>query len=169
MLAKFPHYSSLILLDDIIWLIGKKGEGHAQGGFIIIGIEDTTLKIRGVPASRMAMTKDVILRAARQIEPVLLLDPAEPEVYVFDETQVARKATMEDIDIERVKDYLSQRSMQSQQNGRFEDLERVLLGMGCATTASNGEIVPTNAGILFFGADPQPFILQSQVVCALSR
>jgi ATP-dependent DNA helicase RecG len=196
------------------------GLANAQGGFIIIGIEDTTLKIIGVPASRMAMTKDVILRAARQIEPVLLLDPTEPEVYLLNgkqvvvaavppnrgaiyqasgvfwvrrgtytvplsvseimelahdrgllswETQVARRATMEDIDVERVKDYLSQRSMLSQQSGRFEDLERVLLGMGCATTASNGEIVPTNAGILFFGSDPQQFILQSEVVCVFFR
>lgn len=144
------------------------GLANAQGGFIIIGIEDTTLKIIGVPASRMAMTKDVILRAARQIEPVLLLDPTEPEVYLFNgkqvvvaavppnrgaiyqaggvfwvrrgtytvplsvseimelahdrgllswETQVARRATIEDIDVERVKDYLSQRSMLSQQSG----------------------------------------------------
>lgn len=196
------------------------GLANAQGGFIIIGVEDATLKIVGVPKSRMAMTKDVILRAARQIEPVLLLDPPEPEVYMLYgkqvvvavvppnrgaiyqasgvfwvrkgtytvplsvseimelandrglvswETQVARRATIEDIDIERVNDYLSQRSMQSQQSGRFEDLERVLLGMSCATMASDGEIVPTNAGILFFGRDPQQFALQSEVVCVLFR
>lgn len=168
----------------------------------------------------MAMTKDVILRAARQIEPVLLLDPPEPEVYMLDgkqivvaivppnrgaiyqaggvfwvrrgtytiplsvseimelvhdrglvswETQVARRATMEDINRERVMDYLGQRPIQSQQSGRFEDLERVLLGIGCATTTSNGEIVPTNAGILFFGHNPQQFVLQSEVVCVLFR
>src|SRR5690348_11252909 len=55
------------------------GLANAQGGFIIIGVEDKTLKVVGVPPARMAMTKDVILRAARQIEPVLLLDPPEPE------------------------------------------------------------------------------------------
>lgn len=196
------------------------GLANAQGGFIIIGVEDTKLKIVGVPHSRMAMTKDVILRAARQIEPVLLLDPLEPEVYVLDgkqivvatvppnrgavyqaggvfwirrgtytvplrvseimelvhdrglvswEAQVAHRATMEDIDIEQLRTYLNQRSLQSQQSGRFDDVERVLLGMGCATTTSNGEIVPTNAGILFFGRDPQQFILQSEVVCVLFR
>ena len=64
------------------------GLANAQGGFIIIGVEDTALKIVGVQNSRMALTKDVILRAARQIEPVLLLDPPEPEVYVLDGKQV---------------------------------------------------------------------------------
>jgi ATP-dependent DNA helicase RecG len=81
----------------------------------------------------------------------------------------ASRATMEDIDLERVKAYLSRRSSQSQQSGRFEDMDRVLLGMGCATTASNGEIVPTNAGILFFGRDPQRLLIQSEVVCVLFR
>lgn len=194
------------------------GLANAQGGFIIIGIEDTSLKIVGVPASRMALTKDVILRAARQIQPVLLLESPEPEVYVLDgkqlvvatvppnrgaiyqaggvfwvrrgtytvpltateimelahdrglvswEVQPARRTTMEDIDTERVRVYLGQRSVQSQQRGRFDHLEKVLLGMNCATTTSSGEIVPTNAGILFFGHDPQQFILQSEVVCVL--
>lgn len=196
------------------------GLANAQGGFIIIGVEDTALKIVGVQNSRMALTKDVILRAARQIEPVLLLDPPEPEVYVLDGKQVvvavvppnrgavyqaggvfwvrrgtytvplkvseimelvhdkglaswemlaASRAIMEDIDLERVKAYLSRRSSQSQQSGRFEDMDGVLLGMGCATTASNGEIVPTNAGILFFGRDPQRLLIQSEVVCVLFR
>jgi predicted HTH transcriptional regulator len=196
------------------------GLANAQGGFIIIGVEDKTLKVVGVPPARMAMTKDMILRAARQIEPVLLLDPPEPEVYLVDgkqiavvtvppnrgaiyqaggvfwvrrgtytvplkvteimelaydrrlvswEAQVARGATIEDIDLGRLRVYLNQRSLQSHQSGRFDDVERVLLGLGCATTASNGEVVPTNAGILFFGQDPQQFVLQSEVVCVLFR
>jgi ATP-dependent DNA helicase RecG len=45
----------------------------------------------------------------------------------------------------------------------------MLLGLGCATTAGNGEVVPTNAGVLFFGQDPQQFVLQSEVVCVLFR
>src|SRR5947209_16106375 len=64
------------------------GLANAQGGFIVIGVEDASLKIVGVPDARMALTKDVILRAARQIQPVLLLDPPEPEVYVLDGKQL---------------------------------------------------------------------------------
>ena len=32
-----------------------------------------------------------------------------------------------------------------------------------------GEVVPTNAGMLFFGHDPQFFIIQGEVVCVLFR
>ena len=197
------------------------GMANAQGGVVIVGIEDTTLEIVGVPDERMALTKDVILRAARQIvKPSLILDPPEPEVCVADgkslvvatvlpsngpiyqaggvcwirhsthtiplsvaemieiandrglvswESQPARKATMQDIDIEHVRSFLKSRSERSYQSGRFDDLERFLLGMDCVTTASDGQIVPTNAGILFFGKEPQRYVPQSEVVCVLYR
>src|SRR5438105_15272097 len=60
------------------------GLANAQGGFIVIGVADETLEIVGVPDKRIALTKDVTLRAARQIKPELLLDPLEPEIYVLD-------------------------------------------------------------------------------------
>ena len=194
------------------------GMANAQGGFIIIGIEDTNLRIVGIPEKRMALTIDVILRASRQIQPVLLLNPPEPETYILDgkqlvvayvppnngplyqvsgvcwirrgtytlplsvpemlelandrglirwELQPARKASMKDIDLKRVEDYLSHRSSRSRQNGRFESAEEVLLGMDCATITNKDEMIPTNAGILFFGNDPQQHIPQSEVVCVL--
>ena len=196
------------------------GMANAQGGFIIVGVEDIDLSIVGVPNDRIALTTDVILRAARQIEPKLLLDPPEPEIYVLDdkrlvvasvppnagpiyqssgvcwvrrgthtiplgvsemlelandrglvswERQPARKATMEDINMERVRAYLGRRSERSHSSGRLNHLEKALVGMDCATTKSNGELVPTNAGILFFGYEPQQYILQSDVVCVLFR
>jgi predicted HTH transcriptional regulator len=64
------------------------GMANAQGGVIIIGVEDSSLKVVGVPDARMALTCDMVLRAARQIDPSLLLDPAEPEVYVLDGKRV---------------------------------------------------------------------------------
>ncbi len=65
------------------------GMANAQGGMIIIGVEDVERKVVGVADERMAMTKDVILRAARQIiKPVLVLDPPEPEIYEIDGKQV---------------------------------------------------------------------------------
>ena len=42
------------------------GMANAQGGLIIIGVEDADLRIIGVPNTRIALTIDVILRAARQ-------------------------------------------------------------------------------------------------------
>src|SRR2546422_8552778 len=38
--------------------------------------------------SRMALTHDMVLRAARQIDPLLLLGQASPEVYVLDGKRV---------------------------------------------------------------------------------
>ena len=138
------------------------GMANAQGGIIIIGVEDVEHKVVGMPDECMAMTKDVILRAARQIiKPVLVLDPPEPEIYEIDGKQLvvanvppnnvsvyqsggifwvrrgthtvplsvseliemandhrlvhrelllARKAAMNDIDLEKVEAYLRQRS-----------------------------------------------------------
>jgi hypothetical protein len=65
------------------------GMANAQGGKIIVGVEDVERKVVGVPAERMAITKDLILRAARQIvKPALVLDPPEPETYELDGKQV---------------------------------------------------------------------------------
>ncbi len=197
------------------------GMANAQGGMIIIGVEDVERKVVGVPDERMAMTKDVILRAARQIiKPALVLDPPEPEIYEIDGKQLvvatvpsnngsvyqsggvfwvrrgthtvplsvseliemandhglvhwellpARKAAMEDIDLEKVETYLRQRSTRSRQAGRFENIEQVLIGMECAVVLADGKVVPTNAGILFCGHEPQMHIMQSEIDCVLFR
>jgi predicted HTH transcriptional regulator len=196
------------------------GMANGQGGIIIIGVEDTEKKVVGVPDERMALTKDVILRAARQIQPVLVLDPPEPEIYAIDSKQIvvatvppnrgpvyqtsgvcwirrgtftvplsvsemlelandrglikwelqpARKAAIKDIDLARVEAYLKRRSAEGFYNSRFENVEQVLAGMDCATVTSSGEVLPTNVGILFFGYDPQLYIMQSEVVCVLFR
>lgn len=194
------------------------GMANGQGGLVIIGVEDASLKIVGVQDARVAV--DVALRAARQIQPVLILDPPEPEIYVVDgkslvvvsvppnrgplyqssgvcwirrsthtmpltvsemleiandrglvswELQPARKATMHDINPERVKSYLNRRSAQSGRSARLDDLEKVLVGMDCAIVTNTGEIKPTNAGILFFGYEPQQSVPQSEVVCVIYR
>jgi predicted HTH transcriptional regulator len=60
------------------------GMANAQGGIIIIGIQDATCEIVGVPDHRIGETLDVISRAVRQmIKPELTLDPPEPEIYTI--------------------------------------------------------------------------------------
>jgi predicted HTH transcriptional regulator len=60
------------------------GMANAQGEIVIIGVEDSPHKVVGVPDERIGETREVILRAARQvIKPELVLDPPEPEVYVL--------------------------------------------------------------------------------------
>ncbi len=197
------------------------GMANAQGGLVIIGVEDATHKIVGVSDDRIGETLDVILRATRQvIKPELVLEPSEPEVYVVSgkklviatvpssrgpiyqsqgifwmrrgthtvplnltetlemandrglldwESQSATNTTIEDIDLEKVKAYSELRSVSGHQINRFKDMEQVLTGMKCATVTSNGNVVPTNTGVLFFGHNPQMHIIQSEVVCVLFR
>ncbi|MBV8821683.1 MAG: putative DNA binding domain-containing protein [Ktedonobacteraceae bacterium] len=197
------------------------GMANARGGMVIIGVEDATHKIVGVPDERIGETMDVILRAARQvIKPALVLDPPEPEIYVvagkkllvvtivptdgpvyqaggifwirqgtqtralslaelsemiYDrglrdwELEPAYNTTMEDIDMEKVTSFVARRSASGRQSGRFKNREQVLIGMRCAVAVKDGTLVPTNAGLLFFGHAPQDHIPQSEVVCVLFR
>jgi predicted HTH transcriptional regulator len=198
------------------------GMANAKGGMVIIGVEDATRKVVGVPDERIGETMDVILRAARQvIKPELVLDPPEPEVYVlagkkllvitvpatggpvyqaggifwirmgtqtralnmaelsekiYDrglrdwELEPAYNATMEDLDAAKVQAFIAQRSASGRQSGRFKDIERVLIGMRCAVEVSGGTIVPTNAGILFFGYSPQEHIIKVRwCVCCFEK
>ncbi len=194
------------------------GMANAHGGYIIIGVEDGTLKIIGVSDTGAAV--DTLLRAARQVDPPLILSPIEPEIFLLDsvpvvvatvlpsfgpiyqasgvhwirrgsntvplstdqlfelgndrgliswERQVIPIATMKDLDIERVEAYLNQRTLRRRQSTRYDNLTEVLVGMGCAVPAADGEIRPTNAGLLFFGIDPQLYLPQSEVVCVIYR
>ncbi len=98
-----------------------------------------------------------------------LLEMANDRGLVDWEHQLAHNATMEDLDLDKVKAYLARRSANERQVSRFKDLQRVLIGMECAVKTSNGEVVPTNAGLLFFGYAPQECIIQSDVACVLFR
>lgn len=67
------------------------------------------------------------------------------------ETLPAHGATMADIDPGKVEAHLQRRLESGGQFQRFEDVEQALIGMKCALMRSGGDVVPTNAGILFFG------------------
>ncbi len=98
-----------------------------------------------------------------------LLEMANDRGLLDWERQPAPHTTMEDIDREKVGAYLALRSANTRQASRFENAERVLIGMGCAVTMEDGKIVPTNAGLLFFGHHPQEHIIQGDVACVLFR
>src|SRR6266700_3083850 len=97
-----------------------------------------------------------------------LLEVANDRGLVDWEHQPVQNATMEDIDLEKVKAYLALRSAHTRQASRFENNERVLIGMRCAVGTSDG-IVPTNAGLLLFGHHPQEYIVQGDIACVLFR
>lgn len=98
-----------------------------------------------------------------------LLEMANDRGLVDWEHQPVRNATMEDLDLEKVKAYLMQRSTNEHYASRFNDLERTLIGMESAVRTNNDKVLPTNAGMLFFGYVPQKHIIQSDVACVLYR
>lgn len=70
------------------------------------------------------------------------------------EAQPVLRATLDDLDMTLVESYLEWRSHRSKVAGRFSNLEKVLLNIGCATTTEGDRkqkvIRPTNAGMLLF-------------------
>jgi ATP-dependent DNA helicase RecG len=98
-----------------------------------------------------------------------LLEMANDRGLIDWEHQPAHNATMEDIDLEKVKAYLARRTANSGRASRFKELERALVGMECAVVVGNDKVLPTNAGLLFFGSYPQEHIIQSDVACVLFR
>src|ERR1051326_3024272 len=76
------------------------------------------------------------------------------------ETQPAQGATLADLDMRLVEQYVAQRSPRSQRAGRLANYQEVLLNLGCALAVEEQEqsiVRPTNAGLLLFGHTPQVF------------
>ncbi len=82
---------------------------------------------------------------------------------VYWDEQVCEDAGLEDIDEEKLRRYLERRE-EIRKVGKPErmDMETLLLNIGAAKKI-DGETKPTNAGVLFFGKNPQRFVLQSQL------
>jgi ATP-dependent DNA helicase RecG len=80
----------------------------------------------------------------------------------FDE-RICEEASLEDIDEEKVKWYLEKRAeIRRVKKPEEMDFETLIVNIRAAKEI-DGKIKPTNAGILFFGRNPQRFILQSQL------
>jgi ATP-dependent DNA helicase RecG len=191
---------------------------NAQGGYIIIGVQDATLKLVGVNDPAAAI--DTILRATRQLQPTIALSSVEPQIFTLDGKKIvvasvppsegpvyqaggvfwvrrsthtiplnyaeiqtlgyergaiswellpARNATLETLDLDKVREYLTRRTSRRQLLNRLENPQEVLVALGCAIKNPQDEIQPTNAGLLFFGSEPQVQLPQSEVVCVLFK
>lgn len=83
------------------------------------------------------------------------------------------RATLNDLDMQLVEEYLARRPNRSKSADRLSNIQEILLNIGCATVINEGGedaiVRPTNAGMLLFGYDPQQYILQAEVVCVLYR
>ncbi|NWJ49207.1 MAG: putative DNA binding domain-containing protein, partial [Chloroflexi bacterium] len=194
------------------------GLSNAKGGYIIIGVEDATLRIVGTDPSP---TIDTLYRATRFITPMFEFTPHEPEVFNLDgkkvvvatippstgpiyqasgvfwvrrgtnthpltmdevmrlanergilhwELQSATGTTMSDLDMQKVGLFLKQREAFKQQEyqNRFDTPERILLALKCAVEQNN-LVIPTNAGLLFFGYEPQLYLPHTEISCVLLK
>ena len=76
------------------------------------------------------------------------------------ETEMAHGATLEAIDWQKAETYVKGLSGISE-----TDVQKVLLQRGCLTPKGE-QLVPTNAGILLFGKEPQRFLRGAEVTAA---
>jgi len=80
---------------------------------------------------------------------------------IYWDEQICKEASLEDIDEDKVRWYLERREeIRKVKKPEKMDIDTLVLNIGAAKKA-NSEIKPTNAGILFFGKNPQRFVLQS--------
>ncbi len=62
------------------------GMANAAGGYLILGVEDKTLVIRGLKTPQDAV--DELFRAARMCKPPLSFDPPDPEIFLVKDKKV---------------------------------------------------------------------------------
>jgi ATP-dependent DNA helicase RecG len=84
------------------------------------------------------------------------------------ERTLCLRATLADLDMDLVNRYLVERATRRGRPLGPLTPEEMLIGMECAgRDPATGELHPTNAGLLFFGRDPQLYLPHSEVVCIL--
>jgi len=76
------------------------------------------------------------------------------------ESEVVHQATIDDLDTKKIQTYINNLT-----GSATIDPETVLLRRGCLIQYE-GELVPTNAGILLFGNDPQRFVRGAEITAA---
>ena len=70
------------------------------------------------------------------------------------ETALCRNATLDDLDLRRLDQYLELRDERSRQNLRHSSAEEILVGLRCAARDPvSGALRPTNVGVLMFGSE----------------
>src|SRR5690606_16335448 len=76
------------------------------------------------------------------------------------ERMVVEGATLADLDEAQIERYLERLEV-----APTESAEQTLLARGSVVTAPSGEFVPTVAGILLFGRQPQRFLPSAELIC----
>lgn len=88
------------------------------------------------------------------------------------ERQPVPRATLADLDRQMFERFLAHRHSQNTRvraQERFADMQSVLLGLDCAVEVADEKegtfVLPTSAGLLFFGNEPQAFLRHTDFMC----
>ncbi len=142
----------------------------------VVAMEDKQLVIAHIPPNDGTLYQAGGVCWTRRGTHTVPLDVTEIEEFLHSrgtlawELKPVPRATLDDLDMQLVEQYLARRSNRSRNAGRLANVQEILLNIGCATTTNDDSVVrPTNAGMLLFGYDPQQYILQAEVVCVLYR
>jgi len=76
--------------------------------------------------------------------------------------QICKEATLDDLDRDKVEWFLDKREKERKVSRSEVPYEWLLINLG-AVKKINNKVKPTNAGILFFGKNPQRFFIQSSL------
>lgn len=131
---------------------------------IVIGVKESSDHLvlafgkpyKRVGKSTFKMSKDEYER--------LILEKHKEKIQ-FDK-QICKDTDLEDINKKKVEEFLKQRATKLKVEIPRVSIRDVLSKTIKALKLVNGKLKPTNAGILFFGKNPQDFIPQSEVKVA---
>lgn len=144
----------------------------AEGGPATLDLNGVMVVVATIPANdgTLYQASGVFwMRRGSHTVP-LSLDEVSTHLYTSGalrwETELCRRATLDDLDATRIEQYLALRTAQSRQNLRHTARAELLVGLRCAAPdPQGGEIRPTNVGMLMFGLDPQWHLPQTELVC----
>jgi len=145
----------------------------------VVIVEDKQLVMAYIPPNDGTLYQAGGVCWTRRGTHIVPLDVTEIEEFLHSsgtlawELKPVARATLNDLDMQLVEQYLARRPTRSRSAGRLANVQDILLNIGCATTMNEGTestvVRPTNAGMLLFGYDPQQYILQAEVVCVLYK
>jgi ATP-dependent DNA helicase RecG len=131
---------------------------------IVIDVKESVDKLVlafGRPYKRVG--KSTVKMSKDEYERLIL--EKHKEKLRFD-NQICEEASYDDIDEKKVEEFLEQRAIKLKVEIPRVSIKDVLLKTIKVVKLVDGELKPTNAGILFFGQVPQNFVPQSEVKVA---
>lgn len=175
-------------------LVGVSAKGQVQKELDVTGLREAVLEAGLLTDPPLILPSAQMLESSRGMVLVVQVPPGLPHIYSLQglyltrtagqnrplttpelrrlllergdagfESQPITGATLADLDEQRVLRYLDRVAFSP-----TEDIPQALLARGCVTPVPGLEgvtLVPTAAGILLFGRNPQQFLRSAEIIC----